>query len=215
VLGVRVAALTFDDGLPQHYSIAVHLHRMGVKASFLIPVGSIGWALTEEQVREIVGMGHELVSHSVTHRRLTELSASDLDYELKHSREVLESFQGEVRGFGYPEGSYNRLIINHVAKYYEYARSYNNSRNILKHPFTDTPSPYTLGAIDVREVKGVPYIYNKAPVIALAKIAVGRPLILVIHRCSIECVANTVRILETLGYKMVKLSELYEYIFGE
>jgi len=48
LLGVGIATLTFDDGLPQHYGIAVHLHSMRVKASFLIPVGSIGWVLTEE-----------------------------------------------------------------------------------------------------------------------------------------------------------------------
>jgi len=206
---VRIAALTFDDGLPQHYNIAVHLHRMGVKASFLIPVGSIGWTLTEGQIREMVGMGHELVSHSVTHRRLTELSADELDYELKHSKEVLEAFQGEVRGFGYPEGSYNRSVINCVAKYYEYVRSFNNSRNILKHPFTDTPSPYTLGAIDMREVKGIPYIHNKA---AVAKFVVGSPLILMFHRCSTRCVATIVKLLRFLGYRLTTLGEVYEHI---
>jgi len=71
-------------------------------------------------------MGHELVSHSVTHRNLTELSIDELVYELKHSKEVLETFQGEVRGFGYPNGSYSRFVITYVAKYYEYARFFNN-----------------------------------------------------------------------------------------
>jgi len=40
--GSRIAALTFDDGFPQHYDIAVYLSKAGVKASFLIPAGSIG-----------------------------------------------------------------------------------------------------------------------------------------------------------------------------
>jgi len=37
-----------------------------------------------------------------THRGLAGLSADELDYKLKHSREVLETLQGEVGVFGYP-----------------------------------------------------------------------------------------------------------------
>jgi len=84
--------------------------------------------------------------------------------------------------------------------------------DISKHPFTERPSPYTLGALDVREVKGIPYIHNKAAGVAVAKFVVGSPLILMFHRCSTRCIATVVKLLRFLGYRLTILGEVYEHI---
>jgi len=64
----------------------------------------------------------------------------------------------------------------------------------------------------VREVEGIPYIRNKAAGVAVAKLVVGSPLILMFHRCSARCVANVVKLLGFLGYRFATLGELYEHV---
>jgi len=208
------AALTFDDGLPEHCMIAQYLHSLGVTASFLVPVKAVGRSIGEECLARIAKLGHELVSHGVTHRDLTSISEPEAIFELKYSKEVLQTYQREVRGFGYPFGVYNISTIKLVAKFYEYARSYNTSRDLANHPLKDVYTPYALGAIDVSEIRGVPYIHNKKSPLVLIKALRGEPLILMIHQCSIRSVDMIVRALRSLGYRFVRLSDIYELIFS-
>jgi len=211
--GAFKVALTFDDYLPIHCMVADYLYGLGVKASFLIPVKAIGRSTSEECLTRIVRMGHELVSHSVTHRPLTLLSETEVVFELKYSKEVLEAYQSEVRGFGYPGGAYNIDTIRLVAKFYEYARSYNTSRDLGNHPLKDIYTPYALGAIDMDEVKGIPYIRNRKSPLMLIKLLRGEPLILMIHRCSTRGISTIIEILRSVDYQFVQLSDIYELIF--
>jgi len=70
--------------------------------------------LNRNEVSEMIdSLGVEVASHSVTHRRLTEISDTmDLRYELFYSKQVLESlFQQEVITFVYPYGKYDDRIL--------------------------------------------------------------------------------------------------------
>jgi len=211
--GVFKVALTFDDGLPEHCTVAEHLHSLGIKASFLVPVKAVDKSLSEGCLARITKLGHELVSHSVTHRSLTSISESEVIFELKYSKEVLETYQREVRGFGYPFGAYNIGTIRLVAKFYEYARSYNTSGDLANHPLKDVYTPYALGAIDISVIGSFPYIHNKKSPLVLIKALRGEPLILMIHKCSIRSVDMIVRALGSLGYRFVRLSDIYELVF--
>jgi peptidoglycan/xylan/chitin deacetylase (PgdA/CDA1 family) len=66
--------------------------------------------------------GHEIGGHSVTHPDLTTLSPADLDYELRHSKEYLESVAGagQVQNLATPYGTYNDAVIA-KAKELQYA----------------------------------------------------------------------------------------------
>jgi polysaccharide deacetylase family protein (PEP-CTERM system associated) len=61
-------------------------------------------------VRQIAERGHEIASHSVSHRLVYGLSAADLACELRDSKRMLEDLAGhEVVGFRAPEFSVQRL----------------------------------------------------------------------------------------------------------
>lgn len=48
-----------------------------------------------EQIKMIAEEGHEIASHSYTHRELTKLNEKEIVWELKKSKEVLEKLTGE------------------------------------------------------------------------------------------------------------------------
>ncbi len=48
-----------------------------------------------EQIKKIAEEGHEIASHSYTHRELTKLNEKEIVWELKKSKEVLEKLTGE------------------------------------------------------------------------------------------------------------------------
>ncbi|TMQ58787.1 MAG: DUF3473 domain-containing protein [Candidatus Eisenbacteria bacterium] len=76
----------------------------GAKATFFV----LGWIARRYPtlVRAIAGRGHEVASHGVSHRMLTELSPSEFRAEAVDSRLLLESSVYPIRGrrYGYPEG---------------------------------------------------------------------------------------------------------------
>ncbi|MFP4530194.1 MAG: polysaccharide deacetylase family protein [Halodesulfurarchaeum sp.] len=85
-----------------------------------------------EAVREVVSAGHEIGSHTHTHRLLTELDGNERTTELERSRETLEAVTGEpVAGFRAPafdfgDGHFEAL----EAAGYDYDSSVVASRSI-------------------------------------------------------------------------------------
>lgn len=83
-------------------------------------------------VEQIAAAGHEIGSHTHTHRLLTAIGPDERREELRHSREVLESVSGQsVRGFrapafALPDGYFTDL----AAAGYEYDSSVNPCRAI-------------------------------------------------------------------------------------
>lgn len=66
------------------------------------------WAapMTWEQIKDLARRGHEIGSHSMSHRMMTECRGPDLDFEVRTSREILESkLQIAVLSFCYPNGN--------------------------------------------------------------------------------------------------------------
>lgn len=80
----------------------------GVKATFFV----LGLLARERPhlVRAIAARGHELASHSVSHRLVHALSPAELRAELSDSRRLLEDLSGTaIVGFRAPEFSVQRL----------------------------------------------------------------------------------------------------------
>lgn len=109
--------LTFDDGTADHRRAADLLSSQGLLGTFFIITGRLGAAgyLSERDVRSIADAGHSIASHSVTHRRLTSLSAADLDDELAASRRHLEALvQRRVDWFAAPGGVCSPAVVDHA-----------------------------------------------------------------------------------------------------
>jgi peptidoglycan/xylan/chitin deacetylase (PgdA/CDA1 family) len=72
---------------------------------------------TWEQLREMESSGIDVGSHTVTHPVLTRVTADRLCRELEQSRRRLEEMLGHaVTSFCYPNGAYNRLVRDAVAR---------------------------------------------------------------------------------------------------
>lgn len=117
----RTAVITFDDGYVDNLAACEELHKRGMRATLFVVTGSIGrqpgWAdpgrpegrlLDPAELRSMQEAGMEIGSHSVSHRRLPELDATQLQQELTDSKTALEDVVGrEVSSFAYPYGGRN------------------------------------------------------------------------------------------------------------
>ncbi|MGC8494219.1 MAG: polysaccharide deacetylase family protein [Syntrophobacteraceae bacterium] len=110
----RSVALTFDDGFRDFYTDAFPvLQRHDFPATVFLVTGRIDRdaplngksCLTWGQVRELDRAGITFGSHTVNHPTLSVLSEKDLEFELIHSKERIESELGKsIDSFCYPFG---------------------------------------------------------------------------------------------------------------
>ncbi len=134
-----LAIVTFDDGYRDNIAVAAPiLEKFGLSACFFVTTGYIGgggrfaWdrddgtdrsLMSWADIRELRRRGFEVGSHTVTHRRMSELNDEELEAELAESRRVLELELGEnVRVFAYPFGRLRDYVPGQrtlVGKYYE------------------------------------------------------------------------------------------------
>ncbi len=113
----KLAALTFDDGpnigTPKLLDI---LAAKGVKATFFV-VGS----MAEQNVKTLKLMadsGHEIESHTYSHRNLEYIPDADIERELMRNQSVIRGITGQVPGlFRAPGGRHNASVGKIAAKY--------------------------------------------------------------------------------------------------
>jgi hypothetical protein len=78
--------------------------------------------MTWQDINQLYREGHDIESHSMTHKRSDQLSTSALDYEIGQSKQCLHDHLGiNATVFSPPHsaGSGNATVINTIAKYYE------------------------------------------------------------------------------------------------
>lgn len=107
--------ITFDDGYMDNFENAYPLLKQrGMIATFFIITDKL-WTqdrLTPQRIAEMAEGGMSFGSHTVTHRRLGELSWEEIREELTMSKAVLESVLGKtVNAIAYPQGSYNDNVV--------------------------------------------------------------------------------------------------------
>jgi peptidoglycan/xylan/chitin deacetylase (PgdA/CDA1 family) len=124
----RAALITFDDGCRQFLDVAFPwLRRFKLPAVYFVSTGFIGGfnsfdrnvmpkepMFSWRDLRELE-RGHVSVqSHAVLHRRFSELTVRQRNWELRRSKAALEhNLRKRVRVFAYPSGDYGgdrRLI---------------------------------------------------------------------------------------------------------
>lgn len=110
-------SITFDDGYRDNLEIAAPLLRehgfsfhIFVNPSFVMS-GERQY-LTVQSLRELSGLpGISIGAHGYSHRRLTECTKSELDYELVASKQWIEDAIGmEVTTMAYPHGAVNAEV---------------------------------------------------------------------------------------------------------
>jgi len=110
--------ITFDDAHSSDYTIAADaLERRHLSAAFFVPwcyLDQPGY-LEKTQVRALRSRSFEIGSHSLTHRRLTQLSEQEVWREVLQSKLQLEDLLGEsVATFALPYGSYEDFILQAI-----------------------------------------------------------------------------------------------------
>jgi peptidoglycan/xylan/chitin deacetylase (PgdA/CDA1 family)/glycosyltransferase involved in cell wall biosynthesis len=128
----RRVILTFDDAYEDFMTNAFPvLDRLGFQATVFVVVDRIGktneWdaangfkprrLLTLGQIRELHRYGVHFGSHSLTHARLTGVSDSELEREVRDSKRKLEDLLGaEAPCFAYPWGLADMRVRSAVAR---------------------------------------------------------------------------------------------------
>ena len=134
----KAVILNFDDDWKGQFTYAVPiLEKYGFKASFFVTCGCPTYqnltfcnhdkgdsAMTWKDIRLLPELGHDIQSHGMSHKDVTTLSATDLEYEIGQSKECLleHNINSTVFGTPYAAGSGNSTVVNTISKYYELGR---------------------------------------------------------------------------------------------
>ena len=126
----NLVAITFDDAFVSVFENAVPvLKKHCFSAGIFVPTGNIGqsprWKMPENstdknetvmsqrQISELSDDGFEILSHTVSHSLLTQMSEDKLRFELTESKKKLEEMvQCEVVGISYPHGAHDRRVCS-------------------------------------------------------------------------------------------------------
>ena len=127
----RGVVFTFDDGYEDNFlEAAPVLREYGYTGAFYVPVDFIGAQqmdvrdaresnriehnrrMSWEQLRELLGEGMEIGSHTMSHPRLNRVSSDQARREIFDSKRELEGRLGvEISSFCYPGGCYDQTHL--------------------------------------------------------------------------------------------------------
>lgn len=124
----KVVILGFSDNPKSQFENAKPiLDLYGFKATFFVICNKVGQnedKMTWEDIAILQSEGHDIESHTMNHKRLGSLSASELEFEIGQSKKCLAEHGINSTIFESPHGSdwNNATVIDMIAKYYEFAR---------------------------------------------------------------------------------------------
>lgn len=108
VSGEKLIAFTFDDGPNKTYTnrILDILQENGATATFFL----VGYNIERnvETIKRAAEMGCEIANHSMDHKNLTKITASEVSEQVKGPNELIQSLAGvEVKLFRAPGGNFD------------------------------------------------------------------------------------------------------------
>jgi peptidoglycan/xylan/chitin deacetylase (PgdA/CDA1 family) len=134
----KAIILNFDDDWKGQLTYAIPiLEKYGFKATFFVTTGCLTYqntsfcnnaggdsAMTWDDIASLSEMGYDIQSHGASHKDLTTLSASNLEYEVGGSKQSLleHGYNSTIFGPAFATGEGNSTIINTISKYYDMAR---------------------------------------------------------------------------------------------
>ncbi|AGF57982.1 peptidoglycan/xylan/chitin deacetylase (PgdA/CDA1 family) [Clostridium saccharoperbutylacetonicum] len=103
--------ITFDDGYRDNYTLAFPiLKELNMKATIFVISSFMNRSdcLSPEELKEMSDYGIDIESHTVSHKRLSDMNYKTQLKELKDSKVAIEKVTGKpVTAIAYPEGKYN------------------------------------------------------------------------------------------------------------
>lgn len=123
-----LVSITFDDGWQSVYTNAAPLlGKYQIQTTQYILPGEFNEInyLSLAQAKSLRQAGHEIMSHSMTHPRLTEISKNDLNFQLTESKKSLVAnklVDDEVH-FAAPESMLNSAVTIAISKQYASSRN--------------------------------------------------------------------------------------------
>ena len=125
--GKKIVILDFyDNDIGQFTYAKPILDKYGFKGTFFVVCN---WAnshnperMTWQEITQLYREGHDIESHTMTHKLLDGLSVTALDYEVGQSKQCLHDHLGiNATVFSPPHdrGWNNVTVINSIAKYYD------------------------------------------------------------------------------------------------
>ena len=121
-----IVTFVFDDGNETDYLVARDIFRSRGEVACTAVVTN--WVNTKNylsvsQLDELRKDGWEILSHTVSHPNLRDLSGSQIETELSQSKAALENWGLPVRNLVYPYNGNNEMVKKIAEKYYRSARS--------------------------------------------------------------------------------------------
>ena len=125
---IKAAIITFDDGMLSQFTYAKPiLDNYNFKAIFYIICNSVDKEnrMNWNNIQILEEEGHEIGSHSMNHKRLSELSEENMKYEIVESKRCLQENGLNVTSFSFPynDGDNKESILKIIADNYYIART--------------------------------------------------------------------------------------------
>jgi peptidoglycan/xylan/chitin deacetylase (PgdA/CDA1 family) len=125
---IKAVIITFDDGMLSQFTyVKPILDKYNFKATFYIICNSVdkGNRPNWNNIQTLEKEGHEIGSHSMNHKRLSEISEEDIKYEIIESKRCLQENGFNVTSFSFPynDGDNNKNILKIIADNYDIART--------------------------------------------------------------------------------------------
>jgi peptidoglycan/xylan/chitin deacetylase (PgdA/CDA1 family) len=114
-------SFTFDDGDPSHQNVAIpELDKRKIRGTFFLIVKSMGGVGPWKQA---AATGHEIASHSETHRNPSQIKPEEEDAEIAGAAKTLEGVVGHpIVSFAYPFSAITPSLKAKVEKSHLVAR---------------------------------------------------------------------------------------------
>jgi len=125
----KIVILNFDDGRKSQFTEAKPiLDKFGFKATFYVVCGYLGnkpGYMNWTEVKQLSAEGHDIESHTMNHRNLSDSSKKSLEFQIGESKACLQEHGIKATSFAYPfdQGSDNKTVVRVVSKYYDLGRT--------------------------------------------------------------------------------------------
>lgn len=132
-------SITFDDGYASTYEAALPiLNRYNLTATTYVTTDYIGQPdfMTWEEVRRMQNNYQwEIGSHTVSHPELPLLTDSQIAYELRESKVILDRNGLQVSSFASPFGAYDNRVVTEAMKHYRSHRGFWDRDGLNAYPY--------------------------------------------------------------------------------
>jgi peptidoglycan/xylan/chitin deacetylase (PgdA/CDA1 family) len=124
----KYVLLHFDDGYRSIYNKGRPIfEKYDIKTTQYIICGYVGKSttyMTWDHVETLLEDGHSIQAHTMTHPHLPTLTHSQLDYQLKQCKSILQDHDADVTTLGIPfnDGEDDERVVKAISKYYESAK---------------------------------------------------------------------------------------------